>query len=231
MSGRAKVAAAGLAYFAITVIYSWPLPSMLGGAIAHDPYDPVLNAWILWWTTRVVPFTAAWWNAPIFLPAPGTLAFSEHLLGLAPIAAPVLAVTHNAFAAYNVALLGSFVLCGLSAYFLAFVLTRRHDASFVAGLAYAFAPYRLAHLAHIQVLSSYWIPMCLAALHKYGRTARARWAVIAAAAWLVQGYANGYYLFFLLPLVALWIAWYAPARWTVNGRRPFSPSRSSWPVC
>ena len=48
---------------------------------------------------------------------------------------------------------------GLAAYFLAFVLTRCHAASFVAGIAFAFAPYRLSHTQHLQLLSSYWMPV------------------------------------------------------------------------
>ena len=147
-------AAAAVAYLALTIAYTWPLPIRLTTGIIHDPYDPVLNTWILWWTTQAVPLTPAWWNAPIFYPAPGALAFSEHLLGEAPIAAPLIALTGNPLFGYNVALLASYVLCGLGAHFLAFTLTRRHDAAFVAGIAYAFAPYRLAQLPHIQVMSS-----------------------------------------------------------------------------
>ena len=213
MTNRRWVTLCVVAYVGITIAYSWPLPRMMGSGIAHDPYDPLLNAWILWWSTKAIPLTATWWNAPFFYPAPGALAFSEHLLGLAPLSAPVIAVTHNALAGYNVALLASFVLSALSAHFLAYTLTRRHDVSFLAGLAYGFAPYRLAHVPHIQVVSSYWIPFCLAALHRFDRTGNRWWAAAAAAAWLVQSYANGYYLFFLVPLVILWLLWHAAGRW------------------
>ena len=227
MTGRARFGAAVLAYLAITIAYSWPLPSMMGRGIAHDPYDPALNAWILWWSTQALPLTAHWWNAPFFFPAPGALAFSEHLLGLAPLSAPVIAVTHNAFAGYNVALLASFVLCGVSAHVLAYTLTKRHDVAFIAGLAYAFAPYRLAHVAHIQVVSSYWIPFCLAALHRFDATRKPSWAIAAAGAWLVQSYANGYYLFFLVPLIALWLLWHAAGRW---GARQWTVVAASFAV-
>ena len=131
--------------------------------VAHDAGDPILNAWILWWTTQAVPLTASWWNAPMFSPAPGTFAFSEHLLGLAPIAAPLIALTGSALLGYNLALLATYVFSALGAYFLAYTLTKRHDAAFVAGLAFAFAPYRLAQLPHIQVLTAFWTPVCLAA--------------------------------------------------------------------
>ncbi len=216
MTGRRSLAVCAAAYVAITIAYSWPLPMMMGSGVAHDPYDPLLNAWILWWSTKAIPLTAAWWNAPFFYPAPGVLAFSEHLLGLAPLSAPVIVLTRNALAGYNVALLASYALCALSAHFLAYTLTRRHDVSFLAGLAYGFAPYRLVHLAHIQVVSSYWIPFCLAALHRFDRTGSRWWAAAAAAAGLAQSYANGYYMFFLVPLLVFWLLWHALGRWSAR---------------
>jgi hypothetical protein len=202
-----------VAYIALTIAYTWPLPRHVLHGIAHDPYDPILNTWILWWTTQAAPLTAHWWNAPIFFPAPGTFAFSEHLLGLAPIAAPIIFVTHNATLGYNVMLLATYVLSGLGMYFLAHTLTRRHDAAFVAGVAFAFAPYRLAQLPHIQVLCSFWTPVCLAALHRYDRSGRQRWAALAAGAWLMQALSNGYYLLFVSVLLVIWFAWFAFGRW------------------
>ena len=212
-NGRA-VALAAAAYFLLTIAYTWPLPVHLGHAVAHDPGDPLLNAWILWWTTQAAPLTNAWWNAPMFYPAEGTLAFSEHLLGFAPLTAPLIALTHNALFGYNVALLATFPCSALGGYFLGYTLTRRHDAAFVAGVAFAFAPYRLSQLPHIQVLAAYFAPVCLAALHRYDADRRRRWAALAAGAWLMQALSCGYYLFFLPVLLSLWLLWFAPGRWT-----------------
>jgi len=207
------LALATLGYLVLTLAYTWPLPRHILHGVAHDNGDPILNAWILWWSTKAVPLTAAWWNAPIFSPATGTFAFSEHLLGEAPLAWPVIMLTGNPLFGYNIALIASYVLCGLGAHWLAYTLTKRHDAAFVAGVAYAFAPYRLAQLPHIQVLSSYFAPMCLAALHRYDRESKTRWAAVAAGAWLMQSLANGYFLFFLTVLLACWFLWFALGRW------------------
>ena len=213
ISNARAIALAAAAYLLLTIAYTWPLPVHLMHGVAHDPGDPLLNAWILWWTTKAVPLTAAWWNAPMFYPAPGTFAFSEHLLGFAPLTAPLIALTHNALFGYNVGLLATFVFSGLGACFLGFTLTRRHDAAFVSGLAFAFAPYRLSQLPHIQVLAAYFAPVCLAALHRYDGDRRVRWAAVAAGAWLLQALTCGYYLFFLSILVFVWLLWFAPGRW------------------
>ncbi|HEX4567840.1 MAG TPA: hypothetical protein VH138_14485, partial [Vicinamibacterales bacterium] len=214
LSRSKPVLAALAAYSALTIAYTWPLSRHILHGVAHDPGDPILNAWILWWTTNAVPLTTHWWNAPIFFPAPGTFAFSEHLLGLAPLSAPIIAITHNSLFGYNVTLLATYVLSGAGMYFLAYTVTRRHDAAFVAGLAYAFAPYRLAQAPHIQVLASFWTPVCLAALHRYNRDSRMRWAAMSAVAWLMQSLSNGYFLFFTSVLVFLWFLWFAVGRWS-----------------
>ena len=108
------------------------------------------------------------------------------------------------------------MLSGLGAHFLAYTITRRHDAAAVAGVAFAFAPYRLAQPPHIQVLASFWTPVCLAALHRYGSTARTRWILIAVSAWVIQALSCGYYLFFLAALLALWFLWFALGRWPIR---------------
>ena len=206
----ATLAAAALAV--VTCAYTWPLITHPGSLVPHDKGDPLLVSWILWWSTHAVPLTAAWWNAPAFYPSPGVLAFSENLLGLAPITAPVIALTHSPLAAYNAAFLLSYLFSGLAAYWLAFVLTRRHDASFVAAAAFAFAPYRLSHTQHLQLLSSYWMPVAIGALHQYVAAPRWRWAALFAASWLLQALACGYYLFFLSIFVLLWVAWFGSGR-------------------
>src|SRR5436189_2586158 len=113
---------------ALTCAYTWPLAWHPASVVPHDTGDPLLVTWILWWSTHTLPLTTAWWNAPAFYPSAGVFAFSENLLGLAPIAWPIIAIAKQPVAAYNTAFLLSFVLSGLGAYFLGYALTRRHDA-------------------------------------------------------------------------------------------------------
>ena len=204
-------------YALLTLALTYPLVTVVGVALPHDPGDPVLNAWILWWNSRAVPLTSAWWNAPAFYPAPDVLAFSEHLLGLAFLSAPVQWVTGNPILAYNLVFLLSFPFSGWAMYLLGFELTRRRDAAWVAGLAYAFAPYRVEQIAHVQVLSSYWMPLALLCLHAYLRDPRRTWLVLLGGAVALQGLTNGYFLLFFPILIGLWVLWFAsPLRpWSI----------------
>ena len=210
MSARARIASVTVVLFLLACAFSWPLVLHPRSTVVHDTGDPLLVTWLLWWSTHTVPLTAAWWNAPAFYPSSGVFAFSENMLGVAPIAWPVITLTGSPLLAYNAAFLLSFVLNGLGAYFLGFVLTRRHDAAFVSAIAYAFAPYRLSHTHHLQLLSSYWMPVALASLHLYLDTPRWRWAALFAASWLLQALASGYYFFYLTLLVLLWLTWFIP---------------------
>jgi hypothetical protein len=210
------VLAATAIYFALTTVLTWPLILHPGSVVPNDPGDPLLNTFIMAWNARVVPLTAGWWNGPQFFPVHGATAFSEHLLGLSLITTPVILATHNPLLAYNLAFFASFVLCALSAYGLTYSVARSHQAALVAGLAFGFAPYRMSQLAHVQVLSAYWMPLALLGLHRYFEAPRTRWLVLFAGAWLMQALTCGYYLFYLSVLIALWLFWFAAGRepWT-----------------
>lgn len=203
-------------YVLLATVYTWPLVLHLGTHVANDLGDPLLNMWIFAWNARTLPLTEAWWNMPQFYPATGVTAFSETLLGLTPITTPVFLATKNAVLAYNLTFYLSFVFTGLAGHWLGWSLTRRHDAALVSGLAFAFAPYRAAQLAHIQVLSSYWMPLAFVGLIEYFRDKRARWLVLFAGAWLMQALTCGYYFFYLSVLIGLWLVWFAVGRerWT-----------------
>ena len=201
-------------YLVVTVVLAFPLVRRFATLLPSDLGDPVLNTWILWWNTQAVPFTDTWWNAPAFYPAPDVFTYSEHLLGLSPLSAPVQWLTGNPVIAYNLTFLLTFPLCGLAAFLLVREITDRTDAAWLAGLAFAFSPYRMDQLAHVQVLAAFWMPLGLVALHRYNRDPRLRWLGLFAGATLMQGLSNGYYLLFYPVLVGLWAVWFAPAeRW------------------
>src|SRR5688500_6874793 len=98
-------------FLALAVAWTWPVAARIAWRIPHEPGATLLHAWILWWTTQAVPFTDAWWNAPIFYPMPGAFALSEHLAGIALFTAPLHGAGLNPLAAYNVALI---LCCWLS---------------------------------------------------------------------------------------------------------------------
>lgn len=205
-------AGAVAAITALTLLSAWPLLRHFGSSLPSDLGDPILNTWIFWWNTKAVPLTAAWWSAPMFVPMPGAFALSEALLSLVPLAVPLQWLGVSPVATHNALFLLSYPAAGLGAYLLAFTITRRRDAAFIAALAYAFAPYRIAQLSHIQMEWSCWMPLALAALHDYLDTRRARALAAFGVCWMLNGFTNGYFLVFFPILVGLWILWFARRR-------------------
>ena len=197
-----------VAYTLLAVAVTWPLVARLTSVLPHDAVDPGLSTWILWWDAHTRPFTDRWWNAPIFAPMPGAFALSEHMLGISVLTTPLQWLGLPPAASYNVAFLVSFPLTALAVHALVVALTGRHDAAAVGAVAFAFGPYRIAQISHLQMLWTFGVPLALLALHRHAGTRQVRWLVLFAAAWLLQALSNGYLLLFFPVLLVLWIAWH-----------------------
>jgi hypothetical protein len=197
--------AVGLGFVLLSLWVTWPLALHLDEALPGDLGDPLLNTWILGWDAdRLRHGLVGLWNAPIFFPYRNTLAFSEHLLGIAVPVAPITWLTGRPFVAYNVAFVASFALAGIAMWRLARRLTGRDDAAILAGAIYAFAPVRLGQIGHLQVLMSGWMPLALLAIHRYAETQSRRALAAFTACFVLQGLSNGYYIYLLaLPAAIL----------------------------
>jgi len=213
-----------LAFLVLAILWTWPLSAHLSSRIPHDPGDPILNIWLLWWNAHAVPFSQRWWNPPMFFPMPGALALSEHLAGIGIITTPLQLLHASALAAYNSALILSFALSGFFTFLLVRRLipsscdeTTRNLGAICGALAYGYGPYRAGQLAHLQVLTSQWMPLALLAMHGYVDDGRSRWLVCFATAWIVQALSNGYYLLYFPVLIVLWLA--ALVDWRAGARR------------
>src|SRR2546423_2935874 len=156
---------AGLALLVYGVIALALFPTVvahLASAFAGDLGDPPSQAWILAWDVHALTTNPAHlYDANIFYPFHDVLAYQDTLLGLLPLAAPVLLLSGNAVLTYNVMFLLSYALCAWGAYLLARLLVGDTRAAYVAGLVYGFSPFRMVHLYHLNLLSGIWIPFAL----------------------------------------------------------------------
>ena len=124
----------------------------------------------------------------MFYPAPGTLAFSEHLLGLVPIAAPLIALTGPAAARLQRRAHRDVRLSArLAAHFLAYTLTRRHDVPRSSPPSRSRSPPtgspQVPHIQVAGVVLDAGLPRGAPSLRSHREP---RWAILAAAAWLLQ---------------------------------------------
>ena len=195
-------------YTTLCCVVTHPLVWHLSSTLPHDLGDPLLSTTLLWWNAHAVPLSNTWWTGFSFWPAPGTLALSDHRLGESLIATPLQWAGLNEVTASNLTLLATFPLSAIAAHWLAFTITRRHDAAILCGLAYGFCPYRIAHLQHLELLGGFGMPAALAALHHYRETSAWRWLAVFSGALIMQGLWTSYYLLFFTVLLALWIPWF-----------------------
>ncbi len=226
-------------FTALTIAFTWPLAAGVTRNVPGDLGDPLFSAWVLAWDATHLG--RGWLQANIFYPNPLTLLYSELLLPQALLVLPVYAITGNPLLCYNLVFLATFVLSGLGMFLLCRELTGSRTAGFVAGLAYAFAPYRVPSIPHLPVMSSQWLPFvffgfsryfvaasCSAEASRYiddslGATAKAsRYRLPlagATVAWILQNLSCGYYLFYFSPAIAGYLLWEVTRRhlWR-NGR-------------
>lgn len=155
---------ASLAGLALAVIMTWPTLRHPATTIPQDLGDPMLQAWQLAWSGHaVLTDPLHLWNSNSFYPDTNSLAFSDSLLGYAPLSligsGPVAALVR-----YNVLYVLVHALAFVGMYALARQLGARRPGAAVAAAAFGYAPWTLAHGGHLNILSIGAIPLALAML-------------------------------------------------------------------
>lgn len=217
----------------ITIAATWPLATVMTTRVAADVGDPIFSAWTMMWTGgQVLRFLSGdfhalgdYWNGNIFYPERLTIAYSEHLTPEMLQILPIFAITHNIVLCYNLLFLSAIVLSAVGMYLFVRELTGQPVAAFVAGAAFAFSPYRADQYAHIQVISTQWMPLAFYGFQRYFAAGRLRALVGATTAVVVQALSCGYYLFFFAPFAALFCiveglrqgAWHSRRTWLQVG--------------
>jgi len=209
-----------LFFLGLTTILTWPLATRMGSGISTNP-DSLLNLWALAWNYHSLPTEPlSFFDANIFFPRQDTLAYSEHLFGVALVAAPAYLATGSTVFAYNTAIALSFFLSGIGMYLLVFELTGNRWAALASGVIYAAAPYRFLQLFHLQLLSYQWFPFVFLYLWRFLRDGRPRQLVAVVAFSLLQILSCNYYAMYLsLALMLLGIVLLAVGRTTLDRKK------------
>jgi hypothetical protein len=232
--GRPELLWVILAGVALAVITSWPLVLHLPSRIAPDLGDPVRTAWQIAWVGHAMLHDPLHlFDANAFYPHPLSLAFSDSLLGYGP-AAFFGSGTVAALVRYNLLFLFAWSLCFVGAYLLARELGLGRIGGAVAGVALAYAPYRVTEAGHLHVISSGGIPLALFLLLRgYRRSSRgfvlAGWLV---SAWQVSlGFTLGLQFSYLMAVLALLVLWHWwRGRTTQEGLRPLGQNAAQDPA-
>jgi hypothetical protein len=219
---RAREFGTAALFFALAaVVFTWPLGARMSRGMP-DLFDDKLNAWIFHWDFhQFFRDPLHLFDANIFFPARYTLAFSENLFGAAIFGFPFFAAGASTLFTANFLMLLGMALSGISAWALARYVTGDSAASLLAGVVYAFVPWRLAQLPHVQFQWGPFLALLLLFLLRYLDGGRRRDAVLFALFFAWNAVTNVHYAMFSGLLVLLVLAHGALAR----DRRTF---RSRW---
>ena len=183
-------------FLLLAIIFTWPLAIRLSTGTS-DLGDPLLNTWIIDWDMYAATHSVSnIFQAPIFYPGKYPLAYSENLFGIAIVALPFYLAGCSPLVIYNIMFIAGFAFCGYGAWVLVRVATGSPYAAIIAGILYAFVPFRFDHMPHLQIIWGGWLPLILASILYYWR--RSTWWSAAGfgAALLMNGLTNIHYFLF-----------------------------------
>jgi hypothetical protein len=186
-----------------TAILTWPYVTRLRDAVV-DPGDPYLMSWVLWWDyhqTFTDPLNL--FHSNLFYPLPYTLAFTEHSYGISLFFFPLFALGARPLTVHAVAMFFGFVTCGYGAFRLVRTLTLSNGAAWVAGIIFAFVPFRFGLMSQVVYLWSMWIPLLFEALVLFASKRSNKRAVWLGVAFFMSGITTiSWFSLSLVPFVA-----------------------------
>jgi hypothetical protein len=190
-------------FVALTAVMTYPQVLRMSDGV-HDPADPLMVTWVLAWVAHQLPNAPAHiFDANIFYPERNTLAYSETLLVPGLLAAPLHWLGVAPILVYNLVFLSGFALSGVGVALLVRRLTGNVGAAVVAGIVFAFPPYRIDHYAHLQLQQTQFIPLALWAFHRLLDSGRLRDGVLLGVCAAGQMLSCMYYGIFLMPYMAV----------------------------
>lgn len=187
----------------LTAAMTWPQAlSLSSRATPHQ--DVYFNMWRLrWFAHALVTPAARLFDANIFHPEPRTLALSDAMVVEGIVAAPLVWAGVKPVLVHNLLLLGAMAVSGVAMFALARYLTGSRGAGVVAGTIFAFAPYRVEHVMHMELQWAMWMPLAFLALHRTLDTGKWKYGLATGASVALQMLSSIYYGIFLASLIAL----------------------------
>ena len=197
-----ELAAVVLGFGILTMTLTWPLALHLGTVARADNGDGRISIWNVAWVARTLVIDPLHvFDANIFYPHRGTLAYSESNLGAGILAIPVYWATRNPYTAHNVVFLLSFVLSAVGTYYLVRYLAEDRRAAVIAATCFAYCPYAFGHTPHIQLLMTAGLPFSMLALHRLVDRPTSRRGAALGLAMAAQALCCGYYAVFVTLMV------------------------------
>jgi hypothetical protein len=193
----------------------WPQLSRLTSLPDH--HDTRFSVWRLAWIAHQLPHRPlTLFDANIFYPEPGTLAYSDATLLPGLVATPFIAAGVPAVIVYNLLVYSLFVAAGAAMFWLVWELTNSVAGAWLSGLVFAFAPFRFDHFIHLELLSGFWIPLAglfFARLVRRRRLSDAAWLGLMVDGQMLSSIYFGIFLVTVLSVAGAILLLIQPKEW------------------
>ena len=207
-----ETARAAALFLAATALLTWPQAVRMGSGLG-DLWDAKLNAWIFHWDYhQTFRDPLHLFHANIFHPARYALAFSENLWGAALFGFPLFAGGASTLFVYNFLFLLGMFLSAMAAWALAREVTGDPTASLLAGLVFAFVPWRLAQIPHVQFQWGPFLALLLLFLLRWLNSGHRRDLVLFGVFFAWNALTNVHFTMFSGILLAVVLGWEAVTR-------------------
>lgn len=207
-------------FIGLTALMTWPSVLHLGSrSVEHQ--DVFFNMWRMEWVRHALTTSPRdLFNGNQFYPETGVLAYSDAILVESLIALPMRVIGLSALLVHNLLLLGVIAASGIGMFVLARHLWANTPAAILAGLIFAFAPYRFSHFMHMELQWAVWMPWAFWALQRTLETGSLRYGLLTGLFMALQMMSSIYYGLFL----GLVLAVVAGIQIIAMGRRAVRPA-------
>lgn len=197
-----------LIYFIFFCIFTWPWITHFRGWYFTDNGDGLQNVWNMWWINKsVVQLHQLPWHTGLLHYPWGVTLLGQTMnpfngfVGIILMHVFGLSLVHT----FNIMIIFSFVVGGLTAFWLCYYFSRSYVASLVGGFIFTFSSYHFAHaIGHMQLVSLEWIPLFILLWWTLLKRPHL-WIAIAASVSLFLALFCDYYYFLYSVIIAAFI--------------------------
>lgn len=194
---------AAVLFVLLLLVMTWPQVARLA-THASPHYDVYFNLWRLRWIAHALATSPRrLFDGNMFYPEPGALTLSDAMLVEGVIGAPLLWTGLPPVLVHNLLLLGAVLASALGMFMLTRHLTGSSSAGLLAGVIFAFAPYRFEHYMHMELQWVMWVPWAFWALDRTIATGARRYGLLCGLFVALQMLSSIYYGIFLAILLGL----------------------------
>jgi hypothetical protein len=198
-------------YLAIFVVVTFPLVVQFPTHFFTDEKDGLVMIWNVWWTkTALTELHQSPWHTDFLYHPYGVCLFAHTLSPFNGLLATALLSFLTLKEAYNLVVIFTFVVSGLTTFWLSHFLIRSYWPSIVAGFIFSFSNYHFAHTpGHLNLASLEWMPLFVLCWYVLMRNPSILVALGAAGSLLAVILCDYYYFFygfFIAVAVFLWRA-------------------------